>query len=42
MTIATKKALEELNGLKLMEYFKESKPKNYLDVMNAMRVKGIL
>lgn len=42
MTIATKKALEELNGLRLMDNFKDSKPKNYLDVMNAMHDKGIL
>lgn len=42
MTIATKKSLEELNGLKLREYFKDSKPKGYLDVMIAMHDKGIL
>jgi 3-hydroxyisobutyrate dehydrogenase-like beta-hydroxyacid dehydrogenase len=42
MTIATKKSLEELNDLNLREYFKDSKPKGYMDVMKAMHDKGIL
>lgn len=42
MTIATKKSLEELNDLNLREYFRDSKPKGYMDVMKAMHDKGIL